>query len=43
MPRRDETLEIQQNKYCLAEPPQNQGSKVLLGKHATQKGDFYTK
>jgi hypothetical protein len=43
MPRRAETWEIQQNKYCLAEPPQNQGSKVILGQHATKKGNFYTK
>jgi hypothetical protein len=38
-----ETLEIQQKKYCLAVPPQNQGSKLILGQHATQKGNFYTK
>jgi hypothetical protein len=28
---------------CLAEPPQNQGSKVILGQNAAQKGNFYTK
>ena len=31
-------MEIQQKKYCLAEPPQNQGSKVILGQHAIKKG-----
>jgi hypothetical protein len=32
-------LDIQQKKYCLAEPPQNQGSKVIPSQHATQKGN----
>jgi hypothetical protein len=36
-------LEIQHKKDCLVEPPQNQGSKVILGQHATQKGNLYTK
>ena len=31
-------MEIHQKKDCLEEPPQNQGSKVILGQHATQKG-----
>jgi hypothetical protein len=35
-------LEIQQKKDRLAEPPQNQGLKVILGQHATKKGNFYT-
>jgi hypothetical protein len=43
IPRRDETLAIQQKKDCLAKPPQNQGLKVILGQHATKKGNFYTK
>jgi hypothetical protein len=38
-----ENWDIQQKKYCLEEPPQNQGSKVILGQHATKKGNFYTK
>jgi hypothetical protein len=42
-PEGSKAWEIQQKKYCLAEPPQNQGSKVILGQHATQKGNFYTK
>ena len=37
IPRRAKTWEIQQKKDCLAEPPQNQGLKVILGQHATQK------
>jgi len=43
IPRRAKNWEIQQKKYCLAEPPQNQGSKLILGQHATKKGNFYTK
>ena len=43
IPRRAETWEIEQNKYCLAEPPQNQDSKVIFGQHATKKGTFDTK
>jgi hypothetical protein len=42
-PRRAEILEIQQKKDHLAEPPPNQGLKVILGQHATKKGNFYTK
>jgi hypothetical protein len=43
IPRRLEILEIHRKKYFLAEPPQNQGLKVILGQHATKKGNFYTK
>jgi hypothetical protein len=43
MPRRAEILEIQQKKDCLEEPPQNQGLKLILGQHATKKGNLYTK
>jgi hypothetical protein len=42
-PRRAEILDIQQKKDHLAEPPQNQGLKVIPGQHATKKGNFYTK
>jgi hypothetical protein len=42
-PRRVKILEIQQNKDRLEEPPQNQGLKVILGEHATKKGNLYTK
>jgi hypothetical protein len=43
IPRRAEILEIQQKKDFLVEPPQNQGSKVILDQDATQKGNVYTK
>jgi hypothetical protein len=43
MPKRVKILEIQQKKYCLVEPPQNQGLKVILGQHSTKKENFYTK
>jgi hypothetical protein len=43
IPRRAEILEIQKKKDHLAKPPQNQGLKVILGQHATKKGNFYTK
>jgi hypothetical protein len=42
-PIRAEILEIQKNKYSLEKPPQNQGLKMILGQHATKKGNFYTK
>jgi hypothetical protein len=38
MPRRAKNWEIQQNKYYLAEPPQNQGSKVILANMPPKKG-----
>jgi hypothetical protein len=42
-PIRAKIFEIQQNKYHIAEPPRNQGLKVILDQCATKKGNFYTK